>query len=181
MVRQIQVAMNSEDERAFLAFLNATANIQVIKSFAPRSADLFVEEFSQSLSGHWSYSIWNKQFDWLPEFGTVGDRSHDPSHIGWKYVSNKSAAPILEFSRSDLASERTGRLYWAKDFAAPNGLNYDAKAFSAWIDQVWSWVRKHGLKNNALSLSPYLRPSAQKEWLATNASHTAVAVLKRDV
>jgi hypothetical protein len=175
--KQIQLAMNAEDERSFLLFLKSTADIQIFEAFAPSSDGLFVEGFDSSRGGHWSYYVWNKQFDWAPQFGTVGDLSYDPAHIGWKYISNSSLAPLLEVNRSDIAAAKTGRLYWGKDFAAPNGLNYDAKAFSSWVDQIWRWVRKHGQKVDSLPLAPYFLPSAYQEW---KAAHETAEARQRD-
>lgn len=56
------------------------------------------------------------------------------------YVSNSSAAPVLEYSRHTQHSP--GRIYWAKHFSAPTGLAYDAAAFERWYDSVARWVKK---------------------------------------
>jgi hypothetical protein len=65
---------------------------------------------------------------------------------GWYYVRNKGAAPVLEVCRSDIGKKSYGRLYWAKDFAAPDGLSYDVVSFSHWVDKVFRWVRNNGTR-----------------------------------
>jgi hypothetical protein len=67
--------------------------------------------------------------------------------VGWYYVSNTSIAPILELSRTDPKTLGPGRLYWGRDFSAPDGLPYDDRLFARWIDRVWRWVRKQGRKS----------------------------------
>lgn len=136
MGRQISLVATLEDERAFLDFLRSTAALRLFESFAPTVSGLWVDTFAPEFEGHISYGIWNTAFAWEPSYSQVGPRAHDPTHIGWSYVSNAGCAPVLEFSRS--SPRRPGRLYWARDFSAPDGLDYDADAFSKWIDRAFS-------------------------------------------
>lgn len=161
--KQLQVAMNLADEQAFLSFLRCSTDIAIFESFAPTLSDLWVETFAPGLSGHWFYGIWNKNFPWNPEYGTIGDKAHDPRHIGWKYVANRNIAPVLEMSRSKVLASKYGRLYWGKTFSAPNGLSYDEESFRKWIDHIWHWVRKNGKKDKQLKDSPYFLPGAFHE------------------
>ena len=159
MGRQLQILMNEQDENEFIMFLRSMAEIEIIESFAPTTNELWVKNFNPSFVGHHTYSIWNKDFAWIPEYGTVGGKAHDPGHIGWRYISNKSAAPLLEISRSNPSTGSSGRLYWAKDFAAPiTGLLYDEESFTKWIDVIWRWVRKQGKKIHELPSQPYAFP-----------------------
>jgi hypothetical protein len=161
MGRQLQVLMSGDDEASFLSFLRSQADIQLVESFAPDIDSLFVTALNTERDGHWSYSLWNKEFSWTPLFGTVGERSHDPRHVGWRYVANRHAAPLLEFTRSEPTAANAGRIYWAKDFSAPGGLSYDVPAFSAWVDTIWRWVRRVGAKDRSISLEPYVFPGAR--------------------
>lgn len=165
MGRQLRVLMDASDERSFISFLRESTDIQILESFAATTEELWVEEFSPIYEGHHSYSIWNKSFGWLPEYGTVGPRAHDPKHIGWRYVANTSAAPLLTIRRSNPSSGESGRLYWAKDFAAPHRLSYDAIAFEKWVDAIWRWIRRQGKKVSELPLSPYVLPGAVEKLL----------------
>ena len=163
--RQLQVLMDASDENSFISFLRGISTIQILESSAPTADELWVEEFNPSFPGHYSYAVWNKAFEWFPEYGTVGPRAHDPTHIGWRYVANRSAAPLLEVRRTNPSSGEPGRLYWAKDFSAPRGLDYDAIAFSKWIDTIWRWIRKQGKKTGEPSPSPYVLPGAMEKLL----------------
>jgi hypothetical protein len=162
--KQIQVAMNLADEREFLSFLRSCADIALLESFAPTERDLWVTEFNPELNGHWHYSIWNTTFAWQPHYGTVGPKSHDPGHVGWKYVSNTGAAPVLEVRRSNPAGARFGRLYWANNFSSSRALQYDTQNFRNWIESIWRWVRKNGLKDHRVNDGPYFLPGALCEW-----------------
>lgn len=147
MGRQIALAATRADEQVFLAFLRGTAEIAILESFAETQDKLWVDNFSPQLNGHWTYTIWNKSFSWEPAYKRIGNKSVDPSMIGWYYTSNRDTAPIIEFSRSDIAHNKFGRVYWAKDFAAPQGLVYDTDRFSKWFDDIVRWVRKAGRRD----------------------------------
>lgn len=153
MGRQIQVALTYEDEQLFLSFLKEASEIVLLESFAPTKEGLWKELFEQQVQGHWTYRIWNKEFPWEPEYGQ--------STSGTYYVSNKGAAPLIEFTRSDIGQGKYGRIYWAKYFSAPNGLDYDVDKFSKWYDSVVKWIRKsaeHKMKNG--SVNTYFLPNA---------------------
>ena len=75
MGRQLPIAMNLDDEQEFLSFLRSSAEIKIVESFAPTIEELWVENFSSALSGHWTYNIWNCEYPWSPEYGTVGKKS----------------------------------------------------------------------------------------------------------
>jgi hypothetical protein len=143
MGRQIAVALSEEAEDAFLKFLRQTAEIQLILPFAETKDALFVDQVEPRGSHHWSHYIWNKTFPWQPEFAQT--RSDlPPDRRGRYYVSNKSAAPILEYSRHnfDVPASR-GRIYWSKYFSAPDGPAYDVDSFERWYESVVRWLRKH--------------------------------------
>jgi len=163
--RQLQLLMDASDEKNLISFLRSTASIQIFESFAPSTDELWVDGFNSSFVGHHAYVIWNQGFEWQPEYGTVGPQAYDPHHIGWRYIANKSAAPILQVSRTNPISGQSGRLYWAKDFSAPNGLAYDVVAFGKWVDSIWRWIRKHGNKASELPLEPYILPGAMERLL----------------
>lgn len=166
MGRQIAIVMSRQDEKEFLSFLRASAPIQLYASFAKTILDLAVSDFSDLSERHWQYHVHNLDFEWTPEYATVGELAVDPAMIGWAYVANKSTAPVLEIDRADIARHRPGRLYWARDFSAPRGLSYDADAFNKWIDAVWRWCRSHGRKQPAGDTwAPYVFPHAWTQWM----------------
>ncbi len=76
---------------------------------------------------------------------------------GLYFIGNKSIAPVLEISQ--FGQRDHGRVYWANDFSAPNGLQYDSVRFSRLVDKVWRWIRKHGVKTDQ-KYSPYYLPDA---------------------
>ena len=153
--------MNDQDEQDFLTFLRSTCNIALFEYFAPTEQALRVEGFNPERMGHWSYNIWNRSYPWHPTFGQVGPRAHNPDHVGWAYISNISTTPVLEFTRSDPAGTRPGRIYWARTFSATEPLRYNEASFSRWVDRVWQWVRKNGVKaDKGNPSSPYVLPGA---------------------
>src|ERR1051325_9039420 len=123
MGRQTHIIATLEDEQAFLRFLRDTADIAVFEIFAPTIQKLWKNSFEEKKAGHFFYHIWNKAFPWTPDYQQLDSRSHDPKRIGWYYISNASAAPVIEFERSNFHPIRAGRLYWAKDFSAADGLD----------------------------------------------------------
>jgi hypothetical protein len=143
MGRQIAVALTQIDETAFLDFLHGEADIKLIDFFAPSQRELWVESFADELTGHWTYHIWNQHFPWIPAYSRVKGDAYHKEHIGWYHIANLDAAPVIEFSRSDVAQAKYGRLYWAKYFSAPRGLGYNVDEFSGWYDSVVHWIRRH--------------------------------------
>lgn len=82
------------------------------------------------------YYLWNRSYPWAPEI--VQHRDHVA-------IGNTNAAPLIEYTRHNFSGpEPAGRLYWAKDFSAPDGLPYDSATFGKWCDTVARWVRRHG-------------------------------------
>ena len=162
MGRQIPIIATAEDEALLLRFLRSTADIALVEAFAPTIEGLWVSDFCPTKTGHWTYLLWNRAFPWNPAYGTVGPRAHDRARIGWSYVSNAGAAPVVEFLRSGAQHDGTGRLYWAKAFSAPHGLAYDVPAFEHWYNQIVRWVRKHGVRHPTHPLRPYLLPQAHE-------------------
>ncbi len=142
MGRQILIATAPADEKLFLTFLRQTADIALIERFAKTKRDLWQDNFAEEPNGHWSYNIWNRAFPWKPEYG----RTHVPDHPerhGLYYVANTNDAPVIQFVRSSIDTENFGRIYWAKDFAAPMGLHYDVAKFTEWYESIVKWVRKN--------------------------------------
>jgi hypothetical protein len=162
MGRQIAIAMTQKDEALFLEFLQSSADIKLIESFAPSIDELFVDRFSSELTGHWTYDIWNTRFHWNPIYNRVSARAHNKEHIGWHYVFNKGAAPLLEFGRSDVRQGRYGRIYWSKYFSAPDGLDYDVDEFSRWYDSIVRWVKKTSCGKVRDTWTTYFLPEAWK-------------------
>jgi len=143
MGRQIAVALTQVDEAAFLAFLRDQADIKLIETFAPTQADLWVDSLSPEWTGHFMYRIWNQQFPWLPTYGRTNSDPYHQGNIGWYYIDNLNNAPVIEFSRSDVARAKYGRLYWSKFFSASEGLDYDVDGFSRWYDSVVRWIKRN--------------------------------------
>ena len=134
MGRQVEVSLSEEQERELLAFLRAQANVQIIRTFSLSQAALFLDSFDPRGENNWSYYLWNRSFDWVPQYSVT--RTDPPS----AYVSNSSTAPLLEYSR--YTQHGPGRIYWAKNFSSPNDLTYDVAAFERWYDSVVRRVKK---------------------------------------
>ena len=133
MGRQLEVALSEEQELALLAFMRASTDVQIIRSFATTKDALFVQSFEPRGEGSYFYYLWNRSFSWEPQFSLT--RTDPPS----VYVSNKSAAPLLEYSRH--TQHGPGRIYWAKDFSSAGGLAYDVASFDSWYNSVTRWLK----------------------------------------
>lgn len=148
MGKQTAVALTDDVEVEFLRYLRSIADIQLIESFATVAPELFVSDFA-ARQGHWNYLIWNKAFAWSPEFARTRSDLPDQSRRNLYYVSNASAAPLVQYTRHNFDGDApTGRLYWAKSFAAPRGLSYDTTAFDSWFQLVVRWARHHAVRSS---------------------------------
>jgi hypothetical protein len=161
MGRQLQLATTRSDEVELLRFIRSLAPIRVFQSFAPSLDELWIDDWEVREIPTASFGIWPQTFDWSPEYAQTGGPKCPPERAGHFYVANSHTAPVLEFSRSFLMEHRYGRIYWGRDFAAPQGLAYDAEAFARFTDLVWRWVRKVGRRLPlARTYSPYFLPDA---------------------
>ena len=153
MGMQTAVAMTEVDEAVFLAFLRDSAEIRLIRDFAPTCEDLWTDTMEPRGPGNWSYSLWNTRFAWEPEYGQVtasasGDRQ------GHCYVSRTSQAPIIDYSRHHFDNAQGtmyGRVYWAKCRVTDGG---------RWYDQCVRWIRKNGRQKEKGAYYPYYLPDA---------------------
>lgn len=163
MGRQLQLATTQIDEIALLRFIETLSPIRVFKSCGYSIEELWVTDWGSKEIPCADYSIWPQQFAWTPEYRQTGGPNCPPESVGYFYVSNSFTAPILQLSKSFLSDGRFGRIYWARDFVAPHGLNYDDTAFSKFVDSIWRWIRKVAKRQPGSAVhSPYFLPDA---WL----------------
>jgi hypothetical protein len=159
MGRQTAIAMDLEDERAFLAFLRSTADLAIFRSWSPEPRE--IAEFSLESEADPFY-LHNKAFSWEPEFELVNVVRRDTGDPVSYYRLRDRLAPLLEYSRHPLqASDPTvgGRLYWAKDF--PGNVSYDVEEFGEWYSAVTRWVRRNGVKVRHGQTEPWCLPGAR--------------------
>ena len=144
MGRQLQLATTKRDEVELLHFVHSLTPVRVFQRFAPTINELWIEDWESRKISSSDFDIWPVSFPWSPKYARTGGPGCPPERSGLFYISNASAAPILEFTGSCLDRQRYGRLYWARDFSVPDGLHYDAEAFAKFVDAVWRWIRKVG-------------------------------------
>ena len=143
MGRQLQIALTDEMESKFLEYLKQSAEIQLFLPFSKTKEGLFVDHFETRGDDHWSYYIWNKNFNWEPVFAQTSNDLDNIESRNLFYVENKTEAPILEYTRHNFEEPTNqGRIYWSKYFAAPNGLLYDVDKFEEWYESVIRWLRQ---------------------------------------
>ena len=163
MGRQLQLAATHTDEEELLRYIHSISPIRVFQSFAHSIDELWIDDWKTQEFPAIGVYIWPQTFSWSPEYSQTGGPRCPPERAGRYYVSNKSAAPILELDSSFFERRQFGRIYWFKDFSAPNGLDYDVEAFTELTDSVWRWIRKTGKRQPAAGAgSPYFLPNA---WL----------------
>src|SRR5205823_4392803 len=111
---------------------------RILESFAYSMETLWVDAFNPTYPWHGTYRIWNTAFAWDPVYAQL-EEDTAPAYRDrprW-YVKNTSIAPTLEFVRSNFDARRPGRIYWARDFSAPDGLPYDHESFARWVSSVF--------------------------------------------
>src|SRR5215469_17532853 len=168
MGRQLQLATTDADEVALLRFIQSLAPIRVFQSSAGSIAELWIDDWETRTIPSAVFSqfcIWPQTFPWSPEYRQTGGPGCRPEDAGKFYIVDDEA-PVFKFSRSCLDEHSYGRIYWARDFAAPHGLDYDEEAFARLTDSVWRWIRKvsqrsqYVSKHSPDSRSPYFLPDA---------------------
>lgn len=141
--RSIVIVASPADELLLLDFLRSTADIQLLRHFAPTPAELFIDELAAYGPLWHTVDIWNRAFPWTPQTAPM---TNPP---GWVYVSDSLTAPVIELHRTDLANELVeraiahGSLCWAKHHMSDDP-PYDVESFDRWFSQVVRWVKKIG-------------------------------------
>lgn len=146
MGRQTSIALSEDDEREFLAFLRAGADVKVLRWAAPSPELLFVQELPPRGTGEHHFRFWNTAFPWNMNLQRGPETAH-PQLASQYYPRNNSGAPVLEYSREALDNPKArthGRIYWNTDFAIYTGPAYDTAEFGRWYDKVVRWLRKSG-------------------------------------
>jgi hypothetical protein len=145
MGRQLQMLMTQEDIRDLISFVHQTSPpIRVFVSHAAQEAELWVNEWDTCSLADIMYYVWPTKFAWTPVLKQTGGPRCRPPCAGQWYIANTTEAPVLEICAS--IGNGNGRVYWSRDFAAPDGLGYDANEFSKLVDRVWNWIRRKGVK-----------------------------------
>ncbi len=180
MGRQLQLATTEKDEVELLRFIRSLTPIRVFRSFARSTAELWIDDWENrkipSPKFHYAagFYIWPQTFPWSPEYAQTGGPDCRPADAGQFYIANVNEAPVFHFSRSFLDEHSYGRIYWARDFSAPNGLDYDEEAFARLTDSVWRWIRKVSHRpSDATKHSRYFLPDAWSRYGQFAAYHDA--------
>lgn len=164
MGRQLPLATTPADALLLVTAIHDFSPCRLFMHHAATPDDLWIEAWDvDTLGGAGSFMIWPTGFHWTPRFSQTGGPHCPANERGFWYIANNQTAPVLEFTGSDLSAKRYGRLYWAKDFAAPEGLAYDVPAFSQLVDRVFGWIRKVGRKLPGNKYSPYYLPDAWRQ------------------
>jgi hypothetical protein len=161
MSRQLPIVATPTDERELLTFMRTLSPIRVYVSFTQTVDALWIGDWEQRDIEGCGFKVWLRSFPWVPEYKQTGPRCASSPRGLW-YVSNDHAGPVIEVSRSLPDSDHGGRLYWARDFSAPDGLAYDAVAFTKHVDHIWNWIRRSARRrlSGGKRGGPYYLPDA---------------------
>jgi hypothetical protein len=160
--------MNLEDEEEFLAFLRASADIAIYRSWAPAAAP--VESFADEISAS-PFWVHNLAFTWNPVFERVTYQDKADGKLGEYFRLATRYAPLLEYSRHPLnaiSPKVSGRLYWSKSVVSQSHeFAYDVTAFDAWFSSVARWIRSRSKKVQHGTTEVWCLPAAQRRLQAT--------------
>ncbi len=96
---------------------------------------MYLDSFNSTFYPYSNIYIHFKAFEWLPEYAQTSTKEK------LYYITNKSIAPIIEFTKSNLAEKTNGRLYWSKYFSG--NPEYNILEFGIIYDEVVKWVKKN--------------------------------------
>ena len=137
--KQIAVAMTERDERDFLAFVRASAQVQILALDSPSPDAVWLDQLpprrtKDRLSRR--FALWSQAFAWQP---APQVRTHDA------VIFNIAHAPVIHYDRHPFAqpSPDGGRLYWARDLTGDPPGNTNA-ALEPWWNAIEQWVQAHG-------------------------------------
>ena len=158
MGRQLPIIATPKDERQLLTFVRTLSPIRVYVKFTAKREAMWIDDWEQRDIEGTIFYVWLQAFPWIPEYKQTDKKR-------W-YIWNDGSAPIIEVSRPTAGELGGGRLYWARDFGAPD-LAYDTSIFSKHVDRIWNWIRRNGSRKRGRQLYPvYYLPDA---WSKLNA------------
>jgi hypothetical protein len=162
MGRQLPIVATPSDERELLSFMRILSPIRVYVSFAEAVDSLWIDDWEQRDIEGCGFNVWLRAFRWVPEYKQTGGPGCPESRRGLWYVSNGNGSPVIEVSRPLPDTDHCGRVYWARDFSAPDGLAYDSAAFAKQVDRIWHWIRRTGRRrlSGGKQDGPYYLPDA---------------------
>ena len=164
MARQLAVAMELEDEEAFLAFLRSSGDIAIYRSWSPTTEPVASFVVDAAASPFW---IHNRGFTWEPVFERVSYASKANGTREAYFRLTSRHAPLIEYSRHPITAPNpqvSGRLYWAKLFLSqPHEATYDLAGFDAWFTTVAKWVRTRAKRTTHGATEPWCLPAAQRK------------------
>jgi len=136
--------------------------MRVYVSFADTIGALWIDDWEKRDIEGCAFHVWLQSYPWVPEYKQTGGPSCPKNRHGLWYVANDGAAPVIEISRPPPNCTNGGRIYWARDFSAPDGLAYDSAGFAKNVDQIWNWVRRNGHRklSEGKRGGPYYLPEA---------------------
>ena len=155
--------MEHEDEEAFLAFLRASGDIAIYRSWSPTAEPVASLVSDAAASPFW---IHNRAFTWEPAFERVSYESKVNGAREAYFRLTTQHAPLIEYSRHPItapAPQVSGRLYWAKLFLSqPHEVAYNLAAFDAWFTTVARWIRTRAKRMRHGATEPWCLPAAQR-------------------
>jgi hypothetical protein len=162
MGRQLPIAATATDECELLIFMRTLSPIRVYVSLAQTIDALWIDDWGERDIEGCGFKVWLQSFPWVPEYKQTGGPRCPKGRRGLWYVSNDHHAPVIEVSRPLPDSNHGGRIYWAHDFGAPDGLAYDAAEFSQYVDRIWNWIRRNSRRRLTRGKrdGPYCLPDA---------------------
>jgi hypothetical protein len=135
MGQQTQIFSTALDDKKFQEFFETNFECDFYQGFSPTKEGVLIRDFSNTLGEHNQITIYNKAFPWIPLYKQTSTKEQ------WYYVSNKSNAPVIEYSKTDTKNNKHGRIYWSKYFSG--NPDYDVKEFEKFYGRVVRWVKKN--------------------------------------
>jgi len=96
MGRQLQVAVTAGDALALAEFVHENSASRIFRNYADSPDEILIDAVSEASFGDaFDILIWPMEFAWQPKYmQTCG-----PAQQRKWYISNSSAAPLLEFGK----------------------------------------------------------------------------------
>lgn len=157
MGRQLPIIATPSDERDLLNFIGTLSPIRVYVLFAETIDALWIDDWGHRDIEGFAFGVWLQSYPWAPEYKQTGGPRCPPDRRGRWYVSNGNVAPVIEISRPIPSSTAGGRIYWAREFSALDGLAYDSVDFASKVNRVWNWIRRNAQRrlSNGKRDGPY--------------------------
>ena len=158
MGKQLPIVMTFNDEKLFLSQIKNISDFQLIKYFADKKEEIFVNKITEELENNGQYYLWNKKLSWNFKYKYT---KTDPPKI---YIEDMMYAPFIAFTRQhEFPSDKDYGRIFVNTFTQEN-LPYNKSELINTYNEIVKIIKKTSCGKIKDGLVTYFYPESWKKY-----------------